>query len=46
LSQVRVLVGPPFKSIAYDQFPSLLTIPWDTHGTVAYLQDIEMVLMF
>jgi len=38
-------VGPPFKSIAYDQFPSLLNIPWDTHGTLTYLHDVEMVLM-
>ena len=45
LSQVRVLVGPPIKSIAYDQFPSLLNIPWDTHGTLTYLNDVEMVLM-
>ena len=40
LSQVRVLVGPPFNSIAYDQFPSLLNILWDTHS-----HHIAMTLM-
>ena len=45
LSQVRVLVGPPFKSIAYDEFPSLLNILWDTHETLTCLHNIEMVLM-
>jgi len=38
-------VGPPFKSIAYDEFPSLLNILWDTHETLTCLHNIEMVLM-
>ena len=37
-------MGPPFKSIAYDQSPSLLNILWDTHLLPPYCNDLDVMI--